>query len=407
MPGDSITVFYGEFMTSVTPTELSLNYCSHACPYCFANLNSEVRRDRDGVPLRYADVKNIVNLIRDCHKRDSLEAYWLRNNYPVLISNKVDPFANSNYRQALPIMETLAALDKPMAIQTKGGRGIDDALEFMAPSVWYITIEMQDDEICRRIEPAAPSIESRFELIAKLRDKGHQVVIGMNPLTIEWMPHPERILQRCKDLGAWGVWIEMLHFNREQAAIAHNNGVLPPEMIDRYKIKKFDAEVFGHFVRTRAIARDIGLETFSQGQGIYSNYFGVYRDTYEHTIPNLQDWVNHCHDSGWDGSRLISFQEYLDFFLSKLPVFQSPQRLGHYIGSTAHQIPRQLGKKWSNWMDWRELLRWAWTDDRVKFNPVNCPPFAYVADNGGKILKDGQGYPYISFWPEHTEFIEE
>lgn len=38
-----LDVYYGEFLINPIPLELSLNYCSHKCAYCFANVNQPGR----------------------------------------------------------------------------------------------------------------------------------------------------------------------------------------------------------------------------------------------------------------------------------------------------------------------------------------------------------------------------
>jgi DNA repair photolyase len=403
--GETFTNFYGEMLIQPIPLELSLNYCSHGCPYCFANLNSQVRKRQKGSPLRFANEKAIYNLIRDRHKRKSLEAYWLREGYPVLISNRVDPFANSNYKLAVPIMRKLTEEGIPIAIQTRGGKGIDEVLDFLPRSCWYISIDHSDDATRQHYAPANPSIESRYELIAKLRERGHLVYVGMNPLSVEWMPQPERILERCKDLGVSGVWIEVMHLNREQAKVARDIGQMPATMIDRYRKQKWDDEVVNHWLGARRLAREMGLATAAIGQSTDSNYWDGYKAVYPKLLPTMQDFVNHCHEQGWGSNRLISFEEFAAFFEPHLPT--GTFRLGHYIAAVAHQIPRET-EGWSNWMTFRDLLRWIWCDSRIRWCPVRYPAFAYVGgESEGEALRDTKDLPYIAFWREFTEFTME
>src|SRR6266571_9390 len=75
----------------------------------------------------------------------------------------------------IPIMEMMTNMGIPIMIQTRGGRGIDDVLSFLPKSMWYISIPILDDDIRKQVEPAAPSIESRFQLIDKLKAAGHEV----------------------------------------------------------------------------------------------------------------------------------------------------------------------------------------------------------------------------------------
>lgn len=43
MSGDGIRAYAGEFLTSPAGLELSMNWCGHACTYCFANLGRKRR----------------------------------------------------------------------------------------------------------------------------------------------------------------------------------------------------------------------------------------------------------------------------------------------------------------------------------------------------------------------------
>ena len=81
-------------------------------------------------------------------------------------------------------------------------------------AVWYVSIPMLDDEVRRRVEPHAPSIGSRLELIDQLIEAGHVVTVGVNPLTAEWMPQFEPLLDLLKAKGVWGVWIEVPYFSK-------------------------------------------------------------------------------------------------------------------------------------------------------------------------------------------------
>lgn len=171
-----IEPFAGEFAKVPTPLELALNYCSHKCGYCFANLNQ---------PDRQANVQAIQNSIRKMYsgESESITSALLREKRPVCLSNRVDPFATSNYQISTPIIELLTELEIPVYLQTKGGQGkAKDALEHIAsnvikkPSLWYITIAQDSDAKAKQIEPAAPSITKRLELIDYLQSIGQLTV---------------------------------------------------------------------------------------------------------------------------------------------------------------------------------------------------------------------------------------
>ena len=145
--GGMIQPFFGEFLISPAALEWSLNYCSHACAYCFANLNS---------PTRKGDASKAMRQVAEIGRRATLTDLYLRNKYPVCIANKTDAFSESNYRETLPVIDALKEAGVPIQFQTKGGKGIDQALDGLPPSVWYITVCQNDDAIRKRIEPNAP-----------------------------------------------------------------------------------------------------------------------------------------------------------------------------------------------------------------------------------------------------------
>jgi DNA repair photolyase len=139
---DGLKPLYGGLLKIPAPLELSGNWCAHACPYCFANLNS---------PTRTLDVKGVSRLLADYQNRNTIEGYLLRDGYPVIVSNHIDPFSASNYRQMVPFMETMTELGIPYSVQTKGGKGWEKVLEFMPIGVWYVSISFSDDETRKAI----------------------------------------------------------------------------------------------------------------------------------------------------------------------------------------------------------------------------------------------------------------
>ncbi|MFN9899422.1 MAG: hypothetical protein ACK55Z_11660, partial [bacterium] len=104
-----------------------------------------------------------INDIKNCKKNKSLKSRLLAEGYSVLLSNRVDPFAHSNWRQSLQAIELLHSNGNKIAFQTKGGQGIDEALDLIDYKTnFYISIGMYDDLIRQVVEPGAPSIQSRF-----------------------------------------------------------------------------------------------------------------------------------------------------------------------------------------------------------------------------------------------------
>lgn len=382
--GDTIKPYVGEMFTSPVPLELSGNYCSHGCSMCFANLGNRER---------IADVESTIRLLSEFRERESWEAKLLSLGYPVLISNKVDPFSNSNYQQMVPIMRLMTDLGVPISIQTRGGRGIDEVLEFLKPSVWYVSISMLDDSLRKKIEPGAPTIDSRFELIEKVIRKGHRAVVGFNPCVEEWQPDPKPLLERVVKSGAHGVWIEKLHFSSRLTSVMtdREKKAIGDKLIVEGR-KKRSEPFWSYFMRAREEAMKL-MPVFSIYQPNASSFFDPWRELYERTFPTVQDFVNVCHEVKPD---LITFGDYVEFMLSFMPNEKWPW--GHCLAVSSnavfqtHKIPNQ--------MTTLQFLHLCWMDARIKQAPARGACFAYATVGEGdeeSVLVDEYELPVMTF----------
>jgi len=387
--GDSFLPFYGEFLVSPIPLELSFNFCSHGCRYCFANLNK---------PNRRADIKATMNLLANYRQRSTLEAVLLREGYPVLISNRVDPFADSNYRQTLPIFELLSELNIPVAIQTKGGKGADKLLDTLkSPTVFYITIETDDDVLAKGIAPGAPNISERFELIDLVRSKGHPVVIGWNPAVKKWIRDEDAHIQRLQKAGVHGVWIQELHFSRTQNRNLKPKDIeiLTPELITRSTQKKTEQADIDYVEHLAEKVLTYGIQPFIMFQSRKSSFFDVYHNSYEKTFPVIQDVVNTCHDLFSPGT-IFAVEDFLGL-AEDMP--KGTHQLGHYICSTNYSLCKKIaeeqGSPWNHKMSYKELLALAWKDSRVKFSPGRNLGFQYAITPEKEDWADENGYPFL------------
>lgn len=385
-----IDPYFGEFLVNPVPLEMGLNYCSHGCSYCFANLNQRSRT---------ANVKQIMALLSDYPNRKTLTAQLLRQGYPVLVSNRVDLLATSNAHVGLPIVRTMVELGIPLSFQTRGGRerDVDELIGMLdRPAVWYISVSELDDELRRRIEPGAPTVESRFALMERLAGLGHTVMLGANPLVREWQPDPRPLLHRARECGATGAWIERLHFHYRQVRTMteRERGAIGDEVITRAQKRRPDPDDMAHFMEARAHALDLGLEVYSIGQGCRSDFFTHYHRVYDKTFVTMQDFVNFCFDHDVTGS-LIPFELFAQFMTPHLP--QGIYPIDSYLGSVAHHLWWQYHVPPQ--MSYRQLLSIIWRDVTIKYNPARLPCFAYAArwDDGAA---DGQP-GWIAYVDEH------
>lgn len=377
--------FYGEFLVSPVPLELDLDFCSHKCSYCFANLSK---------PGRRIHWPSLFNLLKDYQNRDTLTARLLQQGYPVLISNKSDPFAASNAEAAYATICQMTELSIPIALQTRGGKYAKDVASWLPPSCWYISICQLDDTLRARLEPGAPSIDSRFELIEAATSHGHVATVGMNPLVKEWLPEPEKLLDRAKAAGAVGVWSEPLHLNykqrnemsdREKAAVT-----LP--IIER-GMRRNKSEDVEHLQRALAYAESIGLEPFSGGLPLWTGYHDAFIEVYDDLFPTQQEFTNGLIAYN-DTPRLVTFTEWSDWFLKRLPEGDFP--LNSYIGSI------HLEHQWPRPRTFRDVLEIIWLDPHNKKSPAYSGWFAFAKDGDGNAIIADDGYPAMAFVPETT-----
>ena len=399
-----LDAYVGEFLVSPIPLELSLNTCSFACPYCFANLN---------VRTRVAPMTSIRNLLHAYPQRTSLAARWLQRGAAVCVSNRVDPFAPSNRAASHEVFALLRDVGIGVQLQTRGPhhhKHLAAMLPLIAtPSVWYLSIECWDETVRRRVTPGAPKITTRLATIDTLRAAGHVVVVGINPCVPEWLPLADAhaLLDALVARGVHGVWIERLHFSPPQrtAMTDAERAQIGPQILARASKRHTDPRDRAHLDAVRAAATERGLAIFSVGQPTASTFFDPYHRIYPSTIPTMQDFINFCH-AHYRPNQLIPFHVFADFFTRTLPSGVWP--IDSYVGAStrsafrSHQIPTT--------MSFHDLLAILYQEPRYKLCPARLPSFAYAGTPDGKggwiQLVDPTQMPYLIWSPTgHTERI--
>lgn len=388
-----LTNYAGEFLVSPVPLELSMNYCSHKCAYCFANLNN---------PERAFDFDGFVRHIKNYKTRNDLTSYFLQNKYPVLISNKVDPFAQTNYRQTIAVLEILKANEIPVVWQTKGGIGIAEALDISPdPACWYISISMLDEDIRKKIEPGAPSIEDRFILIEHLVSIGHSVNVGVNPLVEDWLPLAdlEKLCERLKSLGVNGVWIEALHLNNRQIAnlTKKERTAIGEEIIRSSNPLRFGSAE-NYIMFACEVVKDSGLQVFSKQQPFRSDYFAKYHELYHgKTFKTMQDFINWCFENKPNKSE-VTLSEFINFMDISF-VNDEYQAVDGYLYTVARNIHKMYceatGRKRVS--SFRELLSVYWQAFDNSKSPFYNMLFQRAVDKKGNEILCDKGFPIAIF----------
>lgn len=399
-----IVPFWGEFMVSPPALEWSLNYCSHGCSYCFANLNT---------PTRKGDASKALRQVADIGKRKTLTDFLLRNKYPIVVSNKVDAFSESNYREMLPVLLTMIEEGVPLQFQTKGAHeggamdALDRVLQDLPPSVWYITVAQSDDTLRKKIEPAAPSLQARYALMDKLSDAGHWIVAGVNPAVPEWIPDPEKLATDLEKHDVWGAWMERLHLSQKQLLFmpGSHKKAIGDTLITRALVsaKRMPTEDAMFLEEMRENIVGAGMEPYSYFYPDRTDFFHPWRECYDHFMPLMQDFVNFCIDNSMTERDLIAFDEYVQILengCGALP--KGVHHIGDYMRVASWRSIERISN-WSDNMTYRQMLWYTWSNPGTKLAPASHPQFAIPVVGEGEdeaILTDDKGHPYHVFVPD-------
>lgn len=392
MSGDGIRAYAGEFLTSPAGLELSMNWCGHACTYCFANLSK---------PNRRADIRGTVGLLSEFRQRRSREAKLLQAGVPLLVSNHVDPFAGSNATQFEPIWELCVELGVELTWQTRGAHApqrpfLNRVIKETPRSVWYISIPMLDDTIRRRVEPHAPSIGSRLELLQQLVEAGHVVTVGVNPLSLEWLPKFEPLLDQLKALGVWGVWVQVPYFSRIFKANLDANARqrLGDEFIKQCGEKGTKGDR-AHAMAAMAYAKGIGLQVFSTDYDEPTRFFDPWHDVYKRPMPYWYQLINAIDpllDDSDEDDYLVVHRTDAEQALSPLPELDWAEPLRHKRAKHYRAIVEELPNGRLPKQDVKGFWDIIWNDELFckSLGPTTFTKFAHAA-----IIEDETIHPLL------------
>lgn len=367
-----ISQFYGEFLFNPCPLELSMSYCSHGCAYCFAC----ARGMREWAGLKSVE-RNLSKVFST--PPANLREYLIQNKYPLVLSNRSDPFARSNRKDILPLLSLLKARGVPVCIQTKGGEGLEQAAGLLDRSLFYFTICFLNEDLRQSIEPNAPSIEDRLQYIDTVRALGHEVVVGVTPICEAWLPLSdfETLCGRLAAAGVRGLYLQGLHLGREHKLSPRAKEAMAAALPDAKRRRATPAQ-FEYFLKCCEIAQAHGLDCYGPGNWQRTGFMDAFRDVYEHTFPVTDDFINWVWENKEDGE-LVTFEEYGEVMLPLLPA--GVWKLGDYLRVVARQLcPPGFERN----MTFEEYLKVTWSNPKHVQTPARRRLLAYegLAENG-------------------------
>lgn len=374
-----ITPFFGELFFYPIPLELSHNYCSNKCAYCFANLNK---------PDRTADVIGVANQIKKMSTGKSLTAGLLRSKAAICISNKTDPFATSNYRIAIPEIKTLIQMGNPIAYHTRGGKHFDEFYENnkIPKSLFYISICQTDDEIRKKVEPGATTIEYRWAMAKKLVKDGHQVIIGLNPFVRQWND-TKIFLKNVKAAGVKNVLVQPIHLNSEQIVnmTAKEQKAMTDEVLTAAK-KRYSpyADEIEDLIN-KLIAAGVNAydsQNFNKTHIMDAWHKGLGGKTFK----TYYDFYHWCRKNKKNNDAVF-FEEFYDFMKPEFFEENTEYTIYQYITSIdrRYRKTRQYGLTIKSKMTFRELCLMYWNEEKNVKNISKIDNFALIAE-----IKDEQ-----------------
>ena len=215
--------FFATWPSVFFPLDVSIyGYCQMSCYYCFANRN----RDEYSKGLHLTDTteKLLKTVEREINNPRSAKGLFLRERYPVCMSNTTDPFQREekNYRATERFLQVAKELRLPIFVQTRGNvlyEEFERYADLLVPGkdAVYISICQLDDSDRKFAEPGAMAIEKRWELAKMLTDRGVPVIAAANPYLKRWIPFKDVYADLCVNAGVTAVYVNHMHHSPAQA----------------------------------------------------------------------------------------------------------------------------------------------------------------------------------------------
>ena len=287
----SLRPYTGEYLVSPVPLHMGLNWCTHGCFYCFANLNRPGRR------ADYASIQQFLGKVQRNKAGKDIAAMLALAGHPIMASNDSDPFAKSNGEQNLALMDAMMERGLHFSFQTRGGDGAIPMLERHRPTMVYISFTTDMESVRKQAEPGAPSFEARKELALAAKANGHHVVAGINPFFPPWWNNIEGFLEWLAENDIRHAWIGEPHLNYMQER------AMKPAVQKRFadEIVYFKA---GQTLRPpswpvlRELCDEVGINTFTGTTSAHGKFWQPYFDLGYPQWPTLEGWFDHLRERG-------------------------------------------------------------------------------------------------------------
>lgn len=382
-----MSVFYGELLIHPSAIDISGNTCTHNCCYCFANIRKK---------KRYSDLRQCQRFLCGESNSKGLINHFVRNGYSINISNRSDPFSESNHAETIALLKILSKRNNPIHFQTKGGAESDRALEILKDKkevIFYITITTINDAIAKRIEPGAPPPEQRIALAIAARKAGFGVIIAVNPCVEEWMPEEDLVTleKRMRKHGIINFMFQRLKIRPVEYAAMPDSKKM---QFEKSVVERFSGKDV-YFQRQVDRQRSIGLLPIAFGMPYTTDFYHNLEAEHGKRMFGNYDFFNAC---AHNGHGYVYFGDYLRAIVGKnrdllevksceFTKYIINQNRGVWKGNAAVQ----------NIVDFESVVREFWNNRRLGGSPQNNYIFQTVQKPDGKRLYDDAGNVVLYF----------
>jgi DNA repair photolyase len=372
-----IDLFHGEFLLHPAPLEISGNTCSHSCAYCFSNIRCGER---------YANVSSFINSLKNAPKENTLSATLLNKGYAICLSNRTDPFSNSNKVITDTWVKYLINLPNGIFFQTKGGEKFCDTINYLSSNgktniVSYFTITSRNNDLLKKIEPGAPTYEDRLVQIKYAKKSGCLVIVAFNPICEEWMPRKdfELTISEMMDAGVDHFIFQRLHMNKSDIKTFTNDRMCRfGDELQKATIRKNNPGQT--YLQERLLSVYDKTNALAFGMPYRTDFFTEVRKKLGKCFPSNYDFINYCYNKG---RGLYNFDDYKkSLMVDDDPVFNTEFKgLSAYILRVARQVWKG-NKEAQSVKTLIDVLKIYWDDKRISGSPQNNFLFQRVIDSG-------------------------
>ncbi len=385
-----INILTNAFLKNPVALQFTGNYCSHNCSYCFANINS---------PTRKLDINNLASILRNFKTRDDLVSHYMREKYPIIISNNIDPFSKSNQPIVNDLVLQLQDCGIPVAFATRGGIGWQELIKEITPSVYFVSIPYNTEDTKNKYEPYAPTLEHRYELIEQCILAGHKVILNINPFNPKFAPYPIEIAERAMKLGVKSILINKIHLTPKQQANMNTwqRESIGAELLSEAMTKDYTDQWIDNAIRLQQWCKENDMNLIGLDTGGPNKAYIEFAQCYPKILPIVDGFFNWV-DTNKKNGDYIYFEDFYNYFAPKLPTIET--NISVFVFQKTVLDDKSSYKKTllSN------LLHYYWQVKGVELGLAkNYPAFSWIKEQTKTkldFMTDNEGNKVLLYHPE-------